>query len=113
MERCFVLDLLISPAYAQGAPQGDPFMSFLPLIVLVILFYFMLIRPQMKRSKEHRDMLGKLAKGDEVTTAAGLAGVVRDIGENYLNVEIAEGVTVKMQKSAITSVLPKGTLKTL
>jgi preprotein translocase subunit YajC len=108
-----VLDLLISPAYAQGAPQGDPFMSFLPLIVLVILFYFMLIRPQMKRSKEHRDMLGKLAKGDEVITSGGLAGVVREIGENYLTVEIADNVPVKLQKSAITSVLPKGSLKSL
>jgi preprotein translocase subunit YajC len=113
MERCFVLDFLISPAYAQAAPQGDPFMSFLPLIVLVVLFYFMLIRPQMKRSKEMRDMLGKLAKGDEIVSASGLAGVVREIGENYLTVEIAEGVTVKMLKSAVTSVLPKGSLKSL
>ena len=108
-----MLDFLISPAYAQAAPQGDPFMSFLPLIVLVVLFYFMLIRPQMKRSKEHRDMLGKLAKGDEVITSGGLAGVVREIGENYLTVEIADTVAVKMQKSAVVSVLPKGSLKQL
>jgi len=107
-----VLDFLISPAYAQGA-QGDPFLSFLPLIVLIVLFYFMLIRPQMKRSKEHREMLGKLAKGDEVITGGGLAGVVREIGENYLTVEIADNVSVKMQKSAIVSVLPKGSLKSL
>jgi preprotein translocase subunit YajC len=108
-----VLDFVISPAWAQAAPQGDPFMSFLPLIVLVVLFWFMLIRPQMKRSKEHREMLGKLAKGDEVITGGGLAGVVREIGENYLTVEIADGVAVKMQKSAVVSVLPKGSLKTL
>jgi len=109
-----VLDFLISPAYAQAAAsQGDPFMSFLPLIILVVLFYFMLIRPQMKRSKEHREMLGKLAKGDEVVTGGGLAGVVREIGENYLTVEIADDVAVKMQKSAVVSVLPKGSLKTL
>lgn len=108
-----MLDFLIAPAYAQSAPQGDPMMSFLPLIVLVILFYFMLIRPQMKRSKETREMLGKLAKGDEVITGGGLAGVVREIGENYLTVEIADNVAVKMQKSAVVSVLPKGSLKQL
>lgn len=108
-----MLDFLIAPAYAQAAPQGDPFMSFLPLIILVVLFWFMLIRPQMKRSKEHREMLGKLAKGDEVVTSGGVAGVVREIGENYLTVEIAENVPVKMQKSAVISVLPKGSLKSL
>ena len=108
-----MLDFVMSPAWAQGAPQGDPFMSFLPLIILVVLFWFMLIRPQMKRSKEHREMLGKLAKGDEVITGGGLAGVVREIGENYLTVEIADNVAVKMQKSAVVSVLPKGSLKTL
>ena len=108
-----MLDFVLSPAWAQGAPQGDPFMSFLPLIILVVLFWFMLIRPQMKRSKEHREMLGKLAKGDEVITGGGLAGVVREIGENYLTVEIADNVAVKMQKSAVVSVLPKGSLKTL
>jgi preprotein translocase subunit YajC len=108
-----VLDFLISPAHAQAAPQGDPLLSFLPLIVLVVLFYFMLIRPQMKRSKEMREMLGKLAKGDEVITGGGLAGVIREIGENYLTVEIADNVAVKMQKSAVVSVLPKGSLKQL
>ena len=108
-----MLDFLIAPAYAQAAPQGDPFMSFLPLIILVVLFWFMLIRPQRKRSKEHREMLGKLAKGDEVVTSGGVAGVVREIGENYLTVEIAENVPVKMQKSAVISVLPKGSLKSL
>jgi preprotein translocase subunit YajC len=108
-----VLDFLVSPAHAQAQAQGDPFMSFLPLIILLVLFWFMLIRPQMKRSKEHREMLGKLAKGDEVITSGGLAGVVRDIGENYLTVEIADNVPVKMQKSAVVSVLPKGSLKTL
>ena len=108
-----MLDFLVSPAYAQAAPQGDPFMSFLPLVILVVLFYFMLIRPQMKRSKEMREMLGKLAKGDEVITSGGLAGVLREIGENYVTVEIADGVAVKLQKSAIVSVLPKGSLKSL
>jgi preprotein translocase subunit YajC len=108
-----VLDFLLSPAHAQAAQQPDPFMSFLPLIILLVLFWFMLIRPQMKRSKEHREMLGKLARGDEVITSGGLAGVVREIGENYLTVEIADNVPVKVQKSAVVSVLPKGSLKTL
>lgn len=109
-----MLDFLISPAYAQaGGPTPNALMQFVPLLFILVLFYFMLIRPQMKRSKEHRDMLGKLAKGDEVVTTGGLAGVVREIGENYLHVEIADGVSVKMQKSAVGSVLPKGTLKAL
>ncbi|WP_441347697.1 preprotein translocase subunit YajC [Sinimarinibacterium sp. CAU 1509] len=88
-------------------------MQFLPLVLLVILFYFMLIRPQMKRTREHRDMLGSLAKGDEVVTSGGLAGKVANIGEAYVTVEIAENVVIKVQKSAISSVLPKGSLKAL
>ena len=114
MEFRFVLDFLISPAYAQAAQTPtSALMQFLPLVFLLVLFYFLLIRPQTKRSKEHKDMLGKLAKGDEMVTTGGLAGVVRDIGENYLTVEIADNVPVKLQKSAIVSVLPKGSLKSL
>ena len=108
-----MLDFLISPAHAQAAQQGDAFMSLLFPVALLVLFYFMLIRPQMKRAREQRDMLGKLAKGDEVVTNGGLAGVIREIGENYLTVEIADNVTVKLQKSAVMSVLPKGSLKQL
>lgn len=111
-----MLDFLISPAYAQVAAQPPSTLQQilqgpLPLIFLLVLFYFMLIRPQMKRSREHKDMLGRLAKGDEVITSGGLAGVVRDIGENFLTVEIADNVAVRMQKSAVISVLPKGSLK--
>jgi len=109
-----VLDFLISPAYAQAAATpANPIMQFLPLIVLVVLFYFMLIRPQMKRSREHRDMLGAMAKGDEVITAGGIAGKVVNITDAYITVEIADNVAVKVQKASITSVLPKGTLKAL
>lgn len=108
-----MLDFLIAPAFAQAAPQQpNLFMQFAPLIFLIVLFYFMLIRPQMKRSREVKDMLAKLAKGDEVITSGGLTGVLRELGENFITVEIADNVTVKMQKSAIVSVLPKGTLKT-
>ncbi len=111
-----LLDLLISPAYAQqGAPQGGQslLVTVFPFIIMIPLFYFMLIRPQMRRSKETRQMLGTLAKGDEIITTGGLAGRISSIGEVYLTVEIAAGVEIKVQKSAITSVLPKGTLKTL
>ncbi len=109
-----MLDFLISPAYAQAAAApSNPIMQFLPLIVLVVLFYFMLIRPQMKRSREHRDMLGAMAKGDEVITAGGIAGKVVNITDAYITVEIADNVAVKVQKASITSVLPKGTLKAL
>ena len=105
----------MSPAYAQAAAQQQPnaFLQFLPLIVLVVLFYFMLIRPQMKRAKEQREMLGALAKGDEALTSGGLAGRISAIGENYITLEVADGVAVKVQKAAVVSVLPKGTLKNL
>lgn len=106
-----MLDFLISPAYAQTVQQPSLFQGIWPLLIMIPLFYFLLIRPQMKRSKEIKEMLGKLAKGDEVITGSGIAGVVRELGENFITVEIADGVMVKMQKSAIVSVLPKGSLK--
>lgn len=109
-----MLDFFISPAHAQAAAaQPSLFMQFFPLILLVIVFYFMLIRPQMKRSKEHRQMLAAIAKGDEVVTSGGLAGRVVSIGEAYVTLEVADGVTIKVQKPAVSSVLPKGTLKAL
>ena len=70
-----------------------------------------MIRPQMKRSKEHRDLIAKLAKGDEVITSGGIAGRVDDLGDNFITVEVAEGVRIKLQRTAIVAVLPKGTLK--
>ncbi|SEQ57691.1 preprotein translocase subunit YajC [Solimonas aquatica] len=111
-----MLDFLISSAYAQSAavaptsPQGL-LQAFWPLLVMIPLFYFLLIRPQTKRAKEHRDMLAKIAKGDEVVTSGGLAGKVVGLGEAYLSIEVADNVQVKVQKSAVTGVLPKGTLK--
>ena len=107
-----MLDFLIAPAYAQQALQAPGgLMQFAPLILLLGVFYFMLIRPQMKRTREHKDMLGKLAKGDEVITNGGIAGRIDELGENFVSVEIAEGVRVKLQRAAISAVLPKGTLK--
>ncbi|QSX75231.1 preprotein translocase subunit YajC [Lysobacter arenosi] len=109
-----LLDLVVSPAYAQAAAPagGGGFgMSLLFPILLIGVMYFLMIRPQMKRQKEHRAMLEKLAKGDEVLTNGGIAGTVSDIGENFITVEIADNVRIRVQKGAIANVLPKGTLK--
>jgi preprotein translocase subunit YajC len=112
-----MLDFFLSAAFAQqapaGAPAANPILQFAPLIVLAVLFYFMLIRPQMKRNKEHRQMLSSIAKGDEVLTSGGIAGKVTAIGEAYLTIEVADNVAIKVSKPAVTSVLPKGTLKAL
>ena len=110
-----LLDFLISPAHAQQAATSPTGLleAFWPLMVMIPLFYFLLIRPQMKRQKEARTMLDKLAKGDEVVTSGGIAGRIVGIGEVYLTVELADNLSVKVQKSAVATVLPKGTLKTL
>ena len=108
------LDFLIPVAHAQaaGAPAAPSMMSTLLFpIILIAIMYFLMIRPQMKRQKEHRAMLEKLSRGDEVITNGGIAGTVSEIGENFITVEIASGVQVRLQKGAITNVLPKGTLK--
>ena len=108
------MDFLISSAYAQTAAPGaspNALMSFLPLVILFGIFYFMLIRPQMKRSKEQRTMISALAKGDEVLTNGGLLGRVEDIADQFVTLEIAPNTVVKLQKQAISAVLPKGTLK--
>jgi len=109
------LDFLIPVAHAQaaGAAPGPTGMlsTFLFPIILVAIMYFLMIRPQMKRQKEHRAMLDKLSRGDEVLTNGGIAGTVAEMGENFITVEIANGVQVRLQKAAIANVLPKGTLK--
>ena len=108
------MDFLVSSAYAQAAPRAaapNPLMSHLPLIIILGIFYFMLIRPQMKRAKEARAMIAALAKGDEVLTNGGLLGRIEDIADSFVTVEIADKVSVKIQKNAITAVLPKGTIK--
>lgn len=103
-----------SIASAAPAPQQpDPLMSFLPLIVIFVLFYFMLIRPQMKRAKEQRKMLEGLQKGDEVVTGSGLVGKIAKIGDQYVSLEIAEGVVTHVQKQSVQTLLPKGTIKNL
>lgn len=85
-----------------------------PILMMVVMFgifYFILIRPQVRKQKEHQAMLGKLGKGDEVITSGGVAGTVTDIGDNFVTVEISDNVRVRVQKAAIANVLPKGTLK--
>lgn len=106
--------LAATAAHAAPAPQqADPLMSFLPLIVIFVLFYFMLIRPQMKRAKEQRKMLEGLQKGDEVVTNSGQVGRVVKVGEQYVSLEIAEGVVTHVQKQSVQTLLPKGTIKNL
>ena len=106
-------EFLIPSAHAQaaGAPQGGGMGMLLFPIILIGVMYFLMIRPQMKRAKEHKSMLDKLAKGDEVITSGGIAGTVTDIGENFITVEVADNVRLRVQKAAVGNVLPKGTLK--
>src|SRR4051812_24952601 len=106
--------VFISSAFAQTAAGGDmqsSLMSMLPLVLMFVVLYFVMIRPQMKRQKEHRSMIDALAKGDEVATAGGLLGRVTRMGDAYLSVEIANGIEVQLQRSAVVQVLPKGTIK--
>lgn len=86
-------------------------MSFLPLIIIFVVFYLLLIRPQMKRAKEHKKMVEALAKGDEIVTNGGLLGRITEVGENFVTAEVAEGVRVRVQKHAVASLVPKGTAK--
>lgn len=109
-----LLDLVIAPAFAQAAGQpaaGGFGMSLLFPVLLIGVMYFLMIRPQMKRAKEHKGMLEKLSRGDEVLTNGGIAGTVTDIGDSFITVEIADNVRIRVQKGAIANVLPKGTLK--
>ncbi len=101
--------VIAQAAPAAGAP--NPLMTFLPLLLLFGVFYFLMIRPQMKRQKEHRAMVSALAKGDEVVTNGGLAGRVDEVGESFVSLEIAPNVKIKVQKGAVSQVLPKGSLK--
>lgn len=108
------MSFLISDAFAEGAaaPQGtDQLLGLLPFVILFVVFYFFLIRPQSKRVKEHKKMVDALQKGDEVVTNGGIMGRVTEVGEEFVSLEIANGVEVKMQKSFIASLLPKGTIK--
>jgi len=109
-----MLDFLISPAHAAGEAAATPgLMDFAFPVVLLVLFYFMLIRPQSKKAKEHRAMQESLSKGDEIVTDGGLMGKIVSINENAISVQLAENIEVKVRRESINSVLPKGTLKKL
>lgn len=111
------MSFFISDAFAEGAAvaQQQPSLieALFPFIILFAVFYFLLIRPQSKRAKEHQKMVAALTKGDEVLTQGGIYGKVMEIGDDYVAVEFGENQVVKMQSAAITSLLPKGTLKNL
>ena len=110
--------MFISEAFAQAAPAAtatdSPFGNLgtmLPLVLMFVVLYFVMIRPQMKRQKEHKTMIDALAKSDEVVTSGGLLGKITKIGESFVAIEIANGVEIQVQRSAIVQVLPKGTVK--
>ena len=110
--------MFISSAFAQTAPvaaagsdMSSSLMSMLPLVLMFVVLYFVMIRPQMKKQKEHRKMIEAVAKGDEVVTAGGVLGTISKVGENYLGLEVSKGVEVQIQRSAVVQVLPKGSIK--
>jgi preprotein translocase subunit YajC len=108
------MNSLIPDAMAQaagGAPAGAGTTSLIMMAVFVVIFYFLLIRPQQKKQKEHQAMLSKITVGDEVVTAGGILGKVIEVGDNFLTIEIAENVRIKVQRFQVTSLVPKGTLK--
>ncbi len=107
------MDWLIASAHAQaaGGAQPNALLQMLPLLLIFVVFYFLLIRPQTKRAKEHKAMVAALGAGDEVVIAGGVLGRIVETGDQFLTVEIASGVQVKVQRHTVTSVLPKGTIK--
>ena len=106
-----ILDFFIASAHAQDATQPGGLMSFLPLIIIFVIFYFLLIRPQMKRAKEHKKLVAELGNGDDVVTNGGLLGRITNVGESFITVELADNVQIKVQRHAISSIMPKGTIK--
>jgi preprotein translocase subunit YajC len=107
------MEWLLPSAWAQaaGGTQPNALVQLLPLVLIFVVFYFLLIRPQAKRAKEHKAMVSALAVGDEVVTSGGMLGKVTEAGDQYLTVEVADGVRVKVQRHTVTTILPKGTYK--
>jgi len=101
----------IQDAYAQVEGQSDPFMSLLPLVLIFAVFYFLLIRPQNKRQKEHKELVANIAVGDEVVTAGGALGTVTEVKDQFVHVQVADGVVLKIQRHTIAAIMPKGTVK--
>ena len=96
---------------ADQASGGSNLLSYLPIILIFVAVYFLLIRPQQKKAKEHQALITKLSTGDEIVTTGGLLGKVVEVGDNFLTLEVADGVRVKVQKFQVASLMPKGTLK--
>lgn len=108
------MSFFISDAWAEAAPaaaSSPGLLEFVPLLLIFVVFYFLLIRPQMKRAKEHRKMTETLAKNDEVVTSGGLLGKITRVEESFVMLEIAQGVEVKVQRNAVSALMPKGTYK--
>lgn len=105
------MDFFITPAWAQAGAQSDPILSFLPLVIIFVLFYFLLIRPQQKRQKEHKQMVESLEVGQEIVTGGGVLGKVSEIGELWVTVEVANGVSLKVQRHTVAALMPKDTIK--
>jgi preprotein translocase subunit YajC len=104
------MEFFISNAHAQDAPQADPLGFLLPMIVIFAAFYFLLIRPQQKRQKAHSQLVAGLSVGDEVITAGGILGKVTAVTDHYASLQIAHNVEIKVQKSTVSAVVPKGTM---
>ena len=107
------MQFFIQDAHAQGGGVGGGPGELIFIVVIFVVFYFLLIRPQQKRAKEHRQMVEALSKGDEVVTNGGLLGKITDVGESFLTVEIADGLSVHVQRASVAAVMPKGTMKSL
>jgi len=105
--------VFISNAYATPAAGVTDLMSFLPIVIIFILFFFMIIRPQMKQAKETRNMVAALKKGDEVTTTGGVIGKVTKVGDSFVSIEIATDTVINVQKAAVLTLLPPGTIKSI
>jgi preprotein translocase subunit YajC len=109
----FLISDALAAAGPTAAPQADGTFSLIMIAAIFVLFYFMLIRPQNKKAKEHRDLISRIKKGDEIVTSGGILAKVVSIDEQYIKVSLAEGVEITVQKGAVITVLPKGTLKSL
>ena len=108
------MSFFISDAVAEAAPaaqQADPMSSLIFFGGMILIFYFILIRPQSKRAKEHRELVGGLSKGDEIVTNGGILGKITEVSEQYATIEISDNVEIKIQRAAVSTVLPKGSLK--
>jgi len=109
----FIISDALAAAGSAAAPQTDGTFSLIMIAAIFVLFYFMLIRPQNRKAKEHRELIGRLKKGDEIITSGGMLAKVVSLDEQYIKISLAEGVEINLQKGAVSTVLPKGTIKSL